>query len=678
MSADIVKESVYDARVFQHPAKFAVEKGALSVTNAVFSAIGLNTSQQSFNLYVPSENVFVDRALEWTSSVYLQFTCAYAPVRVAGGTYSATTVGGPTTQGTPICVFGQDISVCAFPLNSLVTVMQSSINDTTVTINSQDVLKQVLRLTDYKKNRTQRTCPTMLDRYNFYGDAGNTSVNSANNSYLSATDYSEDPNGAFAGFQWCDSAGNVLAATGSNTAIAGSTAVNYAGVPCVPSGASATASTYTLFCKITSTEKLVLSPFVFSDAHEWDVGLFGINNITLVCNMGSPSRLLRNNTTGSWAISNIQYATGAKNGGVSDAAINVQFLTPPLGLELPAKSIVPYMEFPRFISNTTQTIPAGGTAKVSSQTITLPQIPDMFIIYAKPASYSPQEGDWVFPINSRFTGDGTSRPLSVNFDNYSGLLSSQTTEQLYAMSVRNGLDMDWMTWIGKAHTSGQLTAASLVPVVTTSAANGGGGYYAAYPSGGVSQDTSVSGFYGGSAVGGGFIPLVGGPLVLKPSQDITLSTGQAPSLVGNFTFQFDVSLYNPTNVTQSATLYVITVNSGFFESIRGSSRIVKGVLSEQDIISAPVADAGDATTMGRYVGGFRFLKNLATRATKAVSSVAKHAPGIINTVKGVAQRANDVYQKTKPQISALKSHLPADAAAALGRLGYGMSHHRFE
>ena len=249
------------------------------------------------------------------------------------------------------------------------------------------------------------------------------------------------------------------------------------------------------------------------------------------------------------------------------------------------------------------------------------------------------------------------------------------------MSVRNGLDMDWMTWIGKGKTASQPTAASVVTVPTTSAANGGGGYYALAPvAGGVDSAGSGAGafFYGGTSVGGGNIPLVGGPLVLKPSQDITLSTGQAPSLVGNFTFQFDITLYNPTPVAQSATLYVITVNSGFFESIRGSSRIVKGVLSEQDIISAPVADAGDATTMGRYVGGFKFLKNLATKASKVVGSVMKHAPAVINTVKGVVSKANDIYQKTRPQIAALKGHLPAGAADALTRAGYGMSHHRYE
>jgi hypothetical protein len=66
---------------------------------------------------------------------------------------------------------GRDFALTAFPLNSLCSTLTATINDTTSVINSQDVLKEVLRLTDYSKNRLQRTCPTMLDKYQSYNDA---------------------------------------------------------------------------------------------------------------------------------------------------------------------------------------------------------------------------------------------------------------------------------------------------------------------------------------------------------------------------------------------------------------------------------------------------------------------------------------------------------------------------
>lgn len=651
MSTDIVKEAVYDSRVFQHPAKFAVEKGALSVSNAPFNAIAASTSQQSFNIYVPSENVFVDRAVEWTSTVYLTFTVANAP-STAGGNSTAS-----WASGVPICVYGQDVSLAAFPLTSLVQTMSATINDTTTIMNTQDVLKQVLRLTDYKKNRTQRTCPTMLDRYVFNGDAGvasQGSVNSTQGGIQSATDYSETPNGGFLGFQWTDSTGAVLPITSSAASFTGSVATvnNLGGVPVATSAGASGTVPIQLWCKITSTEKLVLSPFIFSDAHEWDTGLFGINNIQLIMNMNSsPARAIRNNTQSGSVITNasIAYNTTPTVAGV----VNVMFLTPPLGLDLPAKSIVPYMEFPRYITAGTTALAPGANTQIVSSTITLPQIPDMIIVYAKPVSYSVQEGDWTFPISSRFsTGvgnltTGVANPLSVNFDNFSGLLSSATAEQLYAMSIKNGLDMDFNTWCGIGHSGLQTTAASVQTLAGGSAAVGGGGYYAVLPSGATSTGGGLG--YGGTALGAGRVPLSGGMLVLKPSQDIALSTGQAPSLVGNFTLQINCSFFNPTNATQNAQLYIIAVNSGFVESIRGSSRIIKGVLSEQDIISAPTADVGDSATLARYVGG----------------------KGMLSRLGNVFRKARKVYEATKPHISAHKHLLGEKASAALGSVGYG-------
>jgi hypothetical protein len=155
------------------------------------------------------------------------------------------------------------------------------------------------------------------------------------------------------------------------------------------------------------------------------------------------------------------------------------------------------MEFPRYISvSNTGPIQPGQTGQIVSQTITLPQIPDMLIIYAKPAQYTATQGDWYFPLATRdVNGNEVATPLSVNFDNFSGLLSSMTAEQLYNMSVHNGLDMDYATWIGQAHSSSQNSP-------------------------GRQQ--------------GQLIPTVGSILVLKPGQDITLQSGQAPSLVGRW------------------------------------------------------------------------------------------------------------------------------------------------
>jgi len=90
-----------------------------------------------------------------------------------------------------------------------------------------------------------------------------------------------------------------------------------------------------------------------------------------------------------------------------------------------------------------------------------------------------------------------------------------------------------------------------------------------------------------------------------------------PQLVGNFTLQFNLTVYNNTGQDGvQPQLFVITANSGFFESIRGSSRIIKGVLSEQDIIGAPLAPTATRQELHRYVGGAGLMSSLGNILSK--------------------------------------------------------------
>jgi len=642
MSADIQKEAVFDDRIVQSRPRYAVEKGALSLTNAPFNAIASTQSQQTFNIYVPSENVFVDRALRWSATAYFQMDVTLPTAPTAFAYQTATTgVGNPnyqtggTTYGIPatfaydnVLSPGEDIALAPFPLNYMCQTMTATINDTTTVINSQDVLTEVMRLTDYKKNTSQRTCPTMLDRYqaNYLGQAPNGAINSPMNGYSEAMNTDEVPNGTWGGLVFTQPNGSVLVGSGSYTdTYTGNTVYYRNGIPVLSGSNSSTPYTsYRLYVAFYSTEKLTLSPFVFADEHEHDTGLFGINNIQLVMNFKSGLALSRVFRTlgdlGSNAIvsgSSItwnSYASSVWSG----AVMNVQFLTPSLDVPLPPKSVVPYMEFPRFITQGTsagslvaypQNASIGSTTatvsayQIQSQTITLPQIPDLLIIYVKPTQVAgsfdpldPSYADAYLPICSASPAfGGIKNPLSINFDNFSGLLSSHTTEELYAMTHANGLSMSYPQWSGLARSSVMV----------------GGNPSPTYTAGGKP--------YPGVGTGG-LVPTTGGPLILKPSKDITLQPGQAPSLVGNFTLQFNLQVFNPYPFSVNAQLYVITVNSGFFESIRGSSRIIKGVLSEQDIISAPVSSAQTREGLARMVGGRVSMGSLANVIHRAKSA----------------------------------------------------------
>lgn len=642
MSGDIEKLAVFDSRIVQSRPKFAVEKGALSLTNAPFNAIAQTQSQHTYNIYVPSENVFLDRKLLWSSTCFQQFVVTLASL---------------PTPGDSIVVPGRDFSLCALPMNQLCSTISATVNDTTTVINSQDVLKEILRLCDYKKNRQVRTAPTMLDKFANYNDAFGALANPIGG-YNDMLDYDNQPNGSYSNLFFTDNsnqAQNLGTTANLNTpafvgakyasvngipvaAAAWSPLINYSLVlgQIVQSAGSVWASTAAsvlgvapvapaftdlgsalvydgvskLRIKWRTTEPIVLSPFVFSDEYEWDTGLFGLNNIQLIMNLVStPNRIIRHTSRAGRSLTAIDYNGDIPNK-FSESVINCQFLTPSLDVPLPPKSVVPYMEFPRYITQYQgAAIAPGATGQIISQTITLPCIPDLLIVYAKPSVVGPNDADFYLPLASSL--DGIRNPLSINFDNFSGLLSSTTTEQLFLMSQHNGLEMDYATFLGQAHSAG--------------------------------------GSYGAGAAArqqGQLIPSVGSILVLKPGSDITLQSGQAASLVGNFTLQFNMTVKNTSSVPQTPELYVITANSGFFESIRGSSRVIKGVLSEQDIISAPLAPMGVRCELNRMVGGFSFA-----------------------SLGNILSKARDVYNQTKPLVSAVSGMLPS--SGMLGKLKSG-------
>ena len=545
MASEVSKYSVYDPRIVQTKPKYAVEKGALSLTNVSFQAQTADASSVQFNVQVPSENVFVDRAVQWNGTLVAQVV-----LTTAGGTIAE----GASLQGL--------IAPGAFPLHQAVTQMSATINDATVTVNTQDVLPQILRLSDLRDARRQRTCPTMLDRYALYPDSS-VVKNSPLLTWAETKESDGVPNGGFNGFYFATDATGATPCTTGGPLAGGNAAVSYKNGQPYANAAIAAGQVLTFWVAVASVEKLLLPPFIFSDQYELSTGLFGVQNFQVQMNMSpSPSRAFRiapalstvnsagTSTFTTFAVTSAAWSTTAQTGGIwaQKPSLSVQFLTPALDIPLPPKSVVPYMEFPRYIATPGDSVLASTSyltagSPLQSQTITLPNIPDLIVIYVKPASYTNgTNGDWSLPITS----------ISINFDNFSGLLANHTQEQLYQMSVNNGLDMDWSEWSGLG----------VVPLTVAGGASG-------LPS------------------AGGQVGLVGGPLILRPGRDFALQSGQAPGLVGNFTLQFNITCQNFTGATQQPNIYTVPISSGFFETIKGSSRIIKGVLSEQDILAAP-------------------------------------------------------------------------------------------
>jgi hypothetical protein len=95
-------------------------------------------------------------------------------------------------------------------------------------------------------------------------------------------------------------------------------------------------------------------------------------------------------------------------------------------------------------------------------------------------------------------------------------------------------------------------------------------------------------------------------------QDIPLSPGLAPGTLGNFSVQVNLRLDNRNGFFNylvdlvsgtNATVIIMAVNSGFFETVRGQSAVRKTILNSVDVEAASVQTGVTSTALRRMVGG---------------------------------------------------------------------------
>jgi hypothetical protein len=578
--SDIEKLSVFSPQIVQERPRYAVRKGPLSTTTQPFHALSNSTAQMTFNVQVPSLNVFVDREVLWESEMVFNATVSYATA---------------PTNTNPLLVFGRNVAFANNPLHRLCTTQTATINDCVVSLNTQDCIDELQLLTNSRVNRSLKTCPSMLDTYKYYND-GVGSSNTPIASYYDAPSNEDVPNGAYWDVQFVDTV---------------------TGVPIAPPVGDGTKLSYDVSFKIKCTEKVMISPFIFAEEHGDEVGLYGINNINFVFNFRTAlaAKIIR--------IANELTIDALSLKEFNNSKLWCTFYTPSLEVALPPKSIVPYYNISRYISKESSG-PAQATALIPiqkitaiSQTITLPCIPDFIMVYAKRSSADDvdrlKEADFYFPITK----------VSVNFDNFSGLLSSTPNQVLYRYACETGLtNMSWNMWNGAAKI--------------------------ANPTG-----TPTQGYANN-------VPLRGCPLALAFGRHITLQSGLAPGVVGNYTFQIECEVTNADQgadySAQPVNLYVLAFESGFCETSQGSTRLIRGPLTETDVISAPPADHTTFTQLERYVGGGLFSK-LGTALNKVKSALTPvfTDPAVRQTVKDMARKHGGKY-----------GNVAADIASVLG------------
>jgi hypothetical protein len=252
------------------------------------------------------------------------------------------------------------------------------------------------------------------------------------------------------------------------------------------------------------------------------------------------------------------------------------------------------MDFPRYLTSSANNptfSSQGQTARVVSSNLQINQIPDYFVITARiPMSQqNPRLSMSQFVIQN----------ISVNLNNQSGLLSSASQYDLWRTSAKNGSAQSWAEFSG----------------LQSSFTNG------------VSDNIATT----------------GSVLVLSPPYDLSLPNYISSGSLGNYNFQFSVTLacQYPASVFAQfggsipIELCVVCVNSGIFSTQQGVSAVYTGILTKEMVLSSVNGQQASAMTSAetkRMIGG-----QMLNGALTAVRGMRKQHKGMASSGGAMGQ-----------------------------------------
>jgi hypothetical protein len=502
--------------------------GGAQSTQQQIAATSASTSSLVFQVQVPSENIVIDR------NVLIQANLSFTITIPASAN---------VPDGELAFDYGKTDALQVFPLNSLFTTSSCTINNTNVSANTQDIFPQITRMNSARElYRYNSTSPSLPDsQWGAYKDAVDALNNPLGGFSNNSLDLDFDPRGAF------PTTFNVVHTLGDGT-IDNSL---------LSAGEAADGENWVITVNTTVTEPLFgLSPFTWCDPEFSSQGILGVNNMSLVFNIDASCKRL-------WS---------SASGYISSITLNqncfqtCQLLLTYLSLQptdiVSTKNVCPYMDYPRFISNTSQALPAWDpdagvpqVYKLTSNSIQLNQVPDKMIIVAR-LPMSQQNWNYTssfLPIQN----------IVCNFNNASGLLSSATQVDLWKMSMRNGSSQNFNEFFGAASVSD------------------GNGY-------------------------GEQIPTTGAMLVINPTIDFGLPNYLSAGSQGNYNFQFNLSVYNTQAYPITPELVLICVNSGIMVTSQGVSNLYTGMLTKEIVLKTNESTEVDPISTieySRLVGG---------------------------------------------------------------------------
>ena len=489
-----------------------VVSGSTSITYQQFNAQGgtSNTSMQ-FQIQVPSMATAVNRHVLAQTDIDLQ-------IDLAGGTTP-----GYWDANEVLFAYGKTNSLQSFPLNALITTIQAQINNSNVTVSTRDVMSALLKMYNYEElARYNSLTPSLIDSfYQNYEDGVGSNNNVLANYSVGTFSKEFQPRGCFPVKLY---------------QMDGVTPVGLT----IKADASGNAPFASFIMRFTTNEPLLfLSPFI-SGLSKNHASFLGLNTLNITLNLGDATRVMSNAAFGTHAtattktISNVTFMK-ANN---SRLLLNFLDIPPQLMAKVEPKNVVNYNQYMSYNYSTSQAIPANGRATLTFNNVQLGSIPSKILIFAKKPNMTTYDSNFFLSI----TG------ATFNFANRSGVLASASQVDLYNMSVRNGLQMNFYEFSGE----------------------------------GVSNDSSGD---------PDIVPTIGSILVVDPAIDLSIASEYSNMSKGQFNMQFSINVYNQTNENITPTMYMICVNSGVFITERGTSRFDVGLLDKEQVLKTKEQEA---------------------------------------------------------------------------------------
>lgn len=549
---------------------YAVQSGAAQKTAQSFQATSSSNSSIVFSIQVPSENIVVDRAVKIQATVNLTIAIGSA------------TTGAQVAPGELAFNLGLTDALQAFPLNKLFTTCQSTINNVSVSSNEQDIIDALLRMNNSRElYRYNSTCPSLPDQsYLNYSQAVLANNNPLASYNTASYDVDQLPRGSFP--VTVGTVTHFIPATGlTDTSLTSTDVDDYWLIP----------------IQFTTIEPLLtLSPFTWCDPEYNAQGLVGINNMSFNFTVDSSCKRVFStafdNFTGAGVAVPYTVSLGWAGVNSSNAFSNVlmqfEFLSTQPTQLIASKNVCPYYDYARYISNSNGAVSfaSGASGQFTSNTIQINQIPDYFIIYARiPMSQqTPKNSASFLTINT----------ISVNFNNASGLLSSFTQNQLWNLSRKAGLNMNFDEWSGQA----------LINAVD----------------------------------GEGTIIGTTGSILVIDAASLSLPSYLVAGNLGNFQFQCNLNLTNRYADAVQPELVIITANSGVFVTEQGTSTTFTGILTKELTLSTQ--EGKDVPAVSRVVDermiGGKMLNRSISRHPMYVAKHMKKGMSGAGYVSGVS------------------------------------------